>query len=643
MVCRVGSLYLAAPNASRVFLHIAHLLHGSRHRRSPDASHETFVACPYVGMDEACTRRRDTRNGCDLGEPDRYINTAARPPSIDTLTFNDLRPGQHIGGPLTLDISQDEGTRWARHAVLLVDGRRVREASGFPLAIILYTDEFDEGTHDVAVALARSPEGIEANAGLLNLGEIGGSAVLLRLPLVFDQTPPTPVPIDSVRWVDGRAHIYWHRELGVNENARTYSVSRTMPLEGLAGTVPGPDSTFLIDAGEPIPRIVGLEAGYRLDVWNGRIEGNNQVRVVASSPVYAAHRTPLVDGLPPLTLGHQYEAVQQPSSDRVYLLDNGSATEGDSLYAVSLGTQAAVKRRALRTAFEPNGYGVTLTPDGEALVVVERSYELPPRLRAVVYDPVTLEEVRATDLAFSGDDLPPWLGGAVVADAAGYVYFVQRSQSRIYGYDTETGAEVLNMDVGTEVGGYVTGLVIGPQGRFLTGWYYGGSLASPAHVFRVDLEASPAAVVATRVFGGAREIHSFRAGPGDGALYAAFSEESVVEVLDPTSLETVQTISVSGSDGDFPVLMQVDEASIYMRVFSEGLGPLSKGRLVRYDRVSGARIGHWPYRNTVRYLSAPAGTGTMLVVTQGEYVVDEGNGNVPTPRTYALPVDWMVE
>ncbi len=585
--------------------------------------------------------------GCDFEEPERYVNTDVHPPVMGTLAFHEFREGHHIAGRVRLNVSAAEGTEWAHHAVLLVDGRRVGEDSGRPLEVDLYTERFEEGAHEITVLLSASPDGIDPESGLLNLGELGGGTQLWQTTLVFDQSPPSPVPVDSVVWVEGRGHVFWHRPPGVNENVRAYEVWRLdRGFRRQAGTVPGLDSTFLGDVDYEVPRVAGLEIGYEIVADNGRSEEGRSY-----GPTFRVHRAPPIAAFNTRVLTREsYAVATHVPSGMALIYDYNQTTAQDSLYVVSLAEGAVVQRRAIEQAFPDSGPagppgsadvpGLVLTPDGREVMVIEpaRTPSQGVRSRVTVYDVGTLAEVRSVELDLEAAGILHPRAHAV-ADGDGRVYLADgdpygsEDSYHIYGFDTATGAPILKLGITPAV----RGLRVDPQGRYLTGWSYGVAHndTRPNEVFRIDLQAASPGVVARRSFEAGRDISGLHTA-SDGALFVEFGYGGVIEELEPTTLETVRTTPIP--EGYGVAILGVDATSLYVRAPDPyGDDPFVKGRVEEYDRATGMRLGYWLYYNTVDHLGLAAG-GEMLTITQGERVVEDEF--LRGPRVNMLPRTW---
>ena len=220
--------------------------------------------------------------GCDaFGEPERFYNDDARPPTVGGLDLAGLRDGQHVAGEVVISLDLDSLAGRVERVALWIDGEEVEARTQAPFRFRVYTPGYPEGAHTVSAAVhVRQP-----NGGLLNLA--GAPSVVLGARLVFDQRPPTPVALTSVELEGDRARLRW--TASTDPNFYAYLIVRRAPWtvysgwpDGLAvvDTIYDRRTTTFVDA--PFPDLIGARAEYQVRVWNRQDVSGSPTAVVAS-------------------------------------------------------------------------------------------------------------------------------------------------------------------------------------------------------------------------------------------------------------------------------------------------------------------------------------------------------------------------
>ena len=206
---------------------------------------------------------------CDsFGDPERFYNDDARPPVVGSLDLSALRPGQHVAGVLRVTLDLDSLAGRVERVEIAVDDGGFGPAEGLPRRFFVQTDAYPDGEHTISVAIYLR----DARTGLL--GVVGAPSMVLSVPLVFDQRPPTPIAsVSATIDADRRPRITW--EPNTDANFYAYVVSRYPAYEqgrtlgdAVVDTVYDQGTTVLV--GAPLPDVLGARIAALVEVTNRR-------------------------------------------------------------------------------------------------------------------------------------------------------------------------------------------------------------------------------------------------------------------------------------------------------------------------------------------------------------------------------------
>ncbi len=157
---------------------------------------------------------------------DTFFNKDARPGEIiqtKTTFFNDLRSGQHIAGNITILFRPDTLTEKVHSVYAFIDSVSLSDNplqinDGFYI-LNLNTGNYSDGRHDIHLH-------VKFHSDELGLGSIFNEydALIYSTYLVFDQTPPSKINIDSISPANNSLKIKWqHSE---DSNFYAYIIKR---------------------------------------------------------------------------------------------------------------------------------------------------------------------------------------------------------------------------------------------------------------------------------------------------------------------------------------------------------------------------------------------------------------------------------
>ena len=200
---------------------------------------------------------------------------------VGSLDLSALRPGQHVAGVLRVTLDLDSLAGRVERVEIAVDDGGFGPAEGLPRRFSVQTDAYPDGDHTISVAIYLR----DAPTGLL--GVVGAPSMVLSVPLVFDQRPPTPVAsVSATVDADRRPRITW--EPNTDANFYAYVVSRHPTDEqgrtlggAVVDTVYDQGTTVLV--GAPLPDVLGARIAAQVEVTN-RKEFSQR-----SDPAYATY------------------------------------------------------------------------------------------------------------------------------------------------------------------------------------------------------------------------------------------------------------------------------------------------------------------------------------------------------------------
>lgn len=502
--------------------------------------------------------------GCDsLGEPDRFYNDAALPPTVVGLDAAGLTAGQHIAGTVSLTIDLDSIATRIDRVVFRVDDEDVTTLRQGPYAFTLATETYPPGEHVITVSVyVRTPQG-----GLLTLA--GAPDVLLGVPVVFDQRPPTPVAVTSATLEGARPRVTWTASQDANFYA--YVVYRRPTESESSEAWPGEEIATVFDRSQTtfsdaeLPAVYGGGATYRVAVWNRRDRALSQ----ASTPV---------------RYGTSYPELV-PSTGLV-----ATSLDGQSLYYVagprlveaSLATHRLVRTLSLPGSPEVYRFENDIHVDpanGRVIAAVRGS-------GVQVVDPAAFASVATYAFPFTAHRF---------AVAGGRIYTVdwRDSANRLLVLDAQSGAIVSSsaaVDMGTTA---VVG--VSPDGRSV--YVINATGSSQTMLIRYDVSGPSPRAAERRPLGYSVYNWDVTVAP-DGRVFAFVG--STVTVL---SGSTLQPLSEATPPDGSRLALTVRLRGNRLYVAYNGTTPWIRGggEVAEYDATSMQLLRTW------RFAEAPKG------------------------------------
>jgi DNA-binding beta-propeller fold protein YncE len=313
-------------------------------------------------------------------EPEPYFNKRATPPEEYTLDILDIHDGQHLAGMVSFCYTPTLPVADISDVALFVDEQLVYATSGsvggcYPLSLNTY--DWPEGNHVVTIGIFRKQP---PDHGLLNLA--GVPSINYTASVVFDQTSPSPVTLESVTRnpETGKPILSWTGNDDLNFFG--YIVYKEEYGSGVfLDTLYDQHTTSFADASHG--EYLGIRCAYKVIVWNrASLAESNAVEFVYPSPV-------------PITTDDQL-GICAPI---------GSYDDTELFVLNSEGVRAIAKATNMVTRSFPMAgkypQGFALSNDGTKLYVVS-SYN--PGL--IVLDAATFDIIASADVeGFTGKNL----------------------------------------------------------------------------------------------------------------------------------------------------------------------------------------------------------------------------------------------
>lgn len=506
---------------------------------------------------------------CDsLGEPERFYNDDARPPTTAALDVAALRPGQHVAGDVRLALDLDSLAGRVRRVVVWVDDQEAAVLTAPPYAFTLQTDRYGDGPRSLSVHVHADG----SDLGLLALA--GAPTLALSIPLVFDQRSPTPVALASVRLAeDRRPRVEWTGSADANFYA--YLVSR-YHVWGGSGPWTGPaevdtvyDRSATSFLGDPLPAVFGARVEYAVRVWNRREESAPTERRTVE------YRTTQAD--------LDVRGATATSADGAVLY----AVSGSQLVAVSTATQSVLRTLPFPEiqGFYGAPYDLHLDPQTGRLYVGTYDFNGPWRVRVV--DAATFEVVATYRLPAGAE------GFAVRGDRL-YAVGAGDDGRRLFVRDAATGA-ALAESAGGLLETYADVVGVSPDGRSV--YVLQGGYSGPHSLIRLDVSSGirvGARRDLKRLYGSVGDLRSGLVFLPDGRILAA--SDGSVYALDGTTLQPLGVSSAPAS-GAYPLTLRLhtDGGRVFIS-YQRDVPPISgAGDVVELDPDSLQPLRSWQF------------------------------------------------
>jgi hypothetical protein len=375
---------------------------------------------------------------CDLTEPDRRFDASVPGIRLDDLPLTEFAPGQHVAGAITLAFDVPATSRlWqlrsGRHVVRnvtavywYVDDTLLGGTSTPPFTFALDTTQWPGGEHEISAAVFD-----DTQSGLGRY--VGLPAAVYVTTLVFDQTPPTPVAVQSLDWEGTSPRITWSQNQDPNFHAYVIS-RRSVGLYRVHEDIVIFDRSVTTCLDTAVVQTIGGLTHYQVNTWN---------RVA-----YSAADTASINWgvrVPVSWYRDDRPIVNRVGAEELYVLhrDDGLAGLPNRLSAVSKATNTIVRSIDVQSANH-----LASSVDGTLLYVDEAGVNF------LVVDAQTFTVQRTL--------MPPFAFDAVVGGRPNRFY--AWSQTTFGVFDDTSGARIAHFEV-PYMQGYWTDLCISQDGN----------------------------------------------------------------------------------------------------------------------------------------------------------------------------------
>lgn len=514
---------------------------------------------------------------CSIVDPvDPVVNNNAQPPTFQALNLSEISSGQYIAGTVYINMDIDSSTGPVSWAALLVDDSAVGIDYYEPYQFQLKTADFPDGEYFISIALKQEAH----NLGLLGLiPEV--PSIICSLSVFFDQTPPTPVTLDSVVWDNGSPRLYW--QASNDNNFYAYMISRNgnfgpgQPM-GPENSVFERNTTTFLDT--DIPMLYGIDIEYE-------VYTTNRVESATSNAVNIRYGDTLAMIFENIT-NYWMEPMLNPTHDILY------AIKDSSINAVAKGFSTTDNMLIAEGKIGSRTEGLVLSKDGTRLFVQNGN-------KIFIFDASTLT---VTDTL----DLPSW-GYSNSRLATGRDDRLYISASSIGGFDSGS-VRILNAYTGALEGETVLDaqygwLLTSSDNNTLYVAHDGYALYNPGRIFRLDI-STDTAIVEVRQELTDDYIKAWQLSPDDNLLYILYDRD-FIDVRDATTLAAVDQIqSPSSNPGDGISNFYLTESFLYLSAATSIPGEryFKSGYVHKYDRSNLSELGKWGFVMVPSYLAA---------------------------------------
>jgi len=496
---------------------------------------------------------------CDLNEPtDRFLDSSVQEPRVESLDSMGIRPGQHIAGMVVLDANVSSLSSPVTSVNLILDDSLIQRSFNPPYTLQLDTRLRTQGEHQLTIAVTET----DPRIGLL--GITGFPTLLFSGSVVFDQTPPTAVALQSVVWENGYARLSWTRNNDLNFYAYIVSQESNWRPSGESGNILDPSRTTYIDS--TAPQLYGINLTYRTKVFNRDITASsNAVGIRFGDTLSSSVISNSIPGQRP---------IMNPALNEMYLLP---AAPNGIIRAVSVLNHNLLRTRSI--VFAAN---FALSGDGSTIYVVSYNSSA-----LTVLEAATFNLVRTSTLSF-----PVSLAGSIVSGRPNRLYMTSGSFAggRVKVVDANTGSLVTETSEQAPDGL----LAISPDNNTLY-------VASGTSVYRVDVTTDSVRVVAQRT--ALYSVQSLQLSPDGSRLYLGHvyaAPSNYVDVWSSDTLGPITRITAGEQLFDF----YVTSSSVYLSESRSSLGGtyFLPGRVVQYSAGSLTPQAFWDFVQVPRII-----------------------------------------
>ena len=488
---------------------------------------------------------------CDLIVPsDRFYNENAQPPKVESLDISEIKPGQHLAGNVMFNVNLESVNSPIDVVHLIVDTTIVFSNYNPPYTLILDTQAWSEGEHLISVGVVETVP----NIGLVGL--TGYPSLIFTCNVVFDQTPPNAVMLQSVIWENGHPRLSWTQNNDLNFYA--YFIMK----DGNFGTFPPPfvgagidtiydisTTTYLDTKASPI---YGLSLNYKINVTNSVEAASSNAINIRFGDTIAVNDHQIV------------RPIISPIREEVYFLESQTY---DTLKAVSTVSNTIVRSREFNS---PSPKTIALSKDGLKLFIASNNSNSLSVIDAATFN--TIVTLNSTLMGASS--------------------MVTGRPNRLYTTTYGGNIKIINANTGVEIGEILIDapngvLTISPDNNTLY-------VAKGTSVYKVDVSTDNAQVISQQT--ASHNVKLIQLSLDGTKIYLGHVWESpsnFVDIWDSETLTSVGRVTAPEQLFDF----FVTSSHIYLsesRDLPEGQYFLP-GRVVQYNIESLTPQNFWDF------------------------------------------------
>lgn len=479
---------------------------------------------------------------CDLIAPsDRFFNENAQPPKVEPLDISEIKPGQHLAGKVLFNVNLESVNSPIARVDLFVDSTLVFSAFNPPYTLELDTEVWSEGEHLIAVGVIET----RPNIGLLAVVDF--PSLIFSANVVFDQTPPTAVTLQSVIWENGHPRLSWTKNNNLNFYAYIISKDANFgpfppPLDGAGiDTIYDSSTTTYLDTSTS--QFYEISSDYQVNVSNRAEVAPSNIINIRFGETIAVNGDQIA------------RPIISPIREEVYFLESYPS---NTLKAVSTVSNTVVRSRQFNFPF-PKTFA--LSKDGSKLFIVSFNSD-----SLSVIDPTTFNIIMTASSSVRGASSmvigrPNRLYMTTIIQTGGWVKII----------DTNTGAEIGEILIDATDGI----LTISPDNNTLY-------VARETSVYKVDVSTDNAQVISQQT--ASHNVRSLQLSSDGTKIYLGHvfgPPSNFVDIWDSETLTSIGRVTAPEQLFDF----FVTSTHIYLsesRDLPEGRYFLP-GRVVQYN------------------------------------------------------------
>lgn len=518
-------------------------------------------------------------------EPEPYFNKNAQPPEVNELNIQEIKEGQHIAGFCIINFTPEIPATEINSVSLIIDGLDVfstpyASLSPYRYQLELNTKQWPEGQHEVSIGIR---EINPPDLGLLNL--VATPSILYTASVVFDQSPPTPVTLESVEWdADAQSPILtWDKNQDLNFYA--YIVYKEeIPYGTFIDTIYDQSVLSFIDPSHN--GAIGISCKYKIIVWN-----RDQMAESNAVPFHYPEVLPVSA----LAFYGFVRPIQSHVRDEMYVLGQ------DGITAVSTPANAI-----LRTYPMPNKYpkNFALSRDGSELYIL------------ATYSPtITVLEASTFEVLRTADPYG-YSASSVVCGRADRLYLTTGGSLKVL--DANTLGVVSELDVHAPDGL----MTISSDNNTLYVADASPTLYEQAKIYVVDISSDELEVVNEK--SASDWVRGIQLSADDQTLYLLHDFDypvptnNYVDCWDPVTLTSVKKFNTPSQVFDFVA----NDESIFIIYGNPTLMHFEPGGLLQYNLTTDDLINTWGFMLAPNVIQVSRDKSTLYVFGSETWIVN---------------------